>query len=88
MRTGLFEEIHRFRCAAVLATSLHAVACQEPSVYLHGEPIPDPTDGCGLFASASAASGGSGTRDAPYARLQEAIDNAKLPASRLAHPWR
>ncbi|WP_437293173.1 hypothetical protein [Sorangium sp. So ce426] len=77
MRAGLFDEVHRFRCAAVLATSLHAVACQEPPVCLHCEPIPDPTDECGVFASASAASSGAGTRDAPYARLQEAIDNAK-----------
>ncbi|WP_433933536.1 hypothetical protein AB3662_04195 [Sorangium cellulosum] len=34
------------------------------------------TDGCSVFARASAVSAGSGTREHPYASLQEAIDHA------------
>ncbi|WP_437735033.1 hypothetical protein [Sorangium sp. So ce1335] len=78
MRYGLFEEVRRFRCAAVLAAALHATACEEVPPCLHCDdiPPPDPPDPCGVFASASAVSPGSGTREAPYASLQDAIDNA------------
>ncbi|MGK3997000.1 hypothetical protein [Sorangium sp. So ce1024] len=82
MHHGLFEEVRRFRCAAVLGAALLATACEEVPPCLHCD-VPPPTtdtpspDGCGVFASASAASAGSGTSEEPYASLQEAIDNAE-----------
>ncbi|WP_437911673.1 hypothetical protein WME73_29200 [Sorangium sp. So ce302] len=76
MRCNPLEKAHRFRCAAVLAAALCATACQRARMY--EEPVgPRPVVGCDVFASASAAPGGAGTRDAPHARLQDAIDDAK-----------
>ncbi|WP_437636512.1 hypothetical protein [Sorangium sp. So ce854] len=84
MHHGLFEEVRRFRCAAVLGAALLATACEEVPPCLHCDvPPPTPTtttttlDGCGVFASASAVSAGSGTREDPYAKLQDAIDGAE-----------
>lgn len=84
MHHGLFEEVRRFRCAAVLGAALLATACEEVPPCLHCD-VPPPTttttttplDGCGVFASASAVSAGSGTREDPYAKLQDAIDGAE-----------
>jgi hypothetical protein len=45
----------------------------------NADPTQDPAaviDDCGVFVSTSAAPGGDGTREKPYAVLQEAIDNA------------
>ncbi|WP_437690240.1 hypothetical protein [Sorangium sp. So ce176] len=83
MRHGLFEEVGRFRCAAVLGVALLATACEEPRPCLHcGPGAPDPLDTCGVFAKASAASPGTGTREAPYASLQEAINHAESMTER------
>ncbi|XXX72970.1 hypothetical protein WMF30_35510 [Sorangium sp. So ce134] len=83
MRLSQFDEVHRFRAAAVLAAALHATACHQVPECLHctdPDPAPDPLsetmDGCGVFANASAQPGGNGTKGSPYARLQEAIDGA------------
>lgn len=76
MRHGLFEEVGRFRCAAVLGAALCATACEEVPPCLQCDIGPIPPDPCGVFASASVVSPGSGTREAPYARLQDAIDYA------------
>ncbi|WP_437756742.1 hypothetical protein [Sorangium sp. So ce1389] len=80
MRVRLFEEVRRFRCAAVLAAALHATAChQVPDCQHCDDPGPDlvPVDGCGVFARASKDAGGSGRSDDPYTRLQDAIDHAE-----------
>ncbi|WP_437600533.1 hypothetical protein WMF28_03050 [Sorangium sp. So ce590] len=82
MRVRLFEEVRRFRCAAVLAAALHATACQQVPDCRHchdgeGDSRPVPVDGCGVFARAGEDAGGSGKSDDPYTRLQDAIDHAE-----------
>ncbi|MGK3996999.1 hypothetical protein [Sorangium sp. So ce1024] len=77
MRHRLVEKVRRFRCAAVLGTASLATACQPVRRDWPERDTERDTDGCGVFASASAASAGSGTSEKPYASLQEAIDNAE-----------
>ncbi|WP_437735034.1 hypothetical protein [Sorangium sp. So ce1335] len=76
MRHGLFEEAPRFRCAAALAVAFQATACQPVERDWQDVGRDADIDRCSVFASASAVSPGSGTREAPYASLQDAIDNA------------
>ncbi|MGK3960946.1 hypothetical protein WMF38_48820 [Sorangium sp. So ce118] len=80
MRCVLFIKAHLVSIAPLLAAAMHVAACREAPHCLHcdEEVVQDPLlASCGVFASAGARPGGNGTKDSPYSRLQEAIDNAK-----------